>query len=216
MPNALASLSPRSATIFGLGDGDGNPTSPGLIPSPISSDASGLFDRSLDGRLLGIALNPLLTTAIEWNVSHPVDRVRHALDDAAFIANVSEPATNPPISTLCVELHFFGYSGVTWNWDPITIRKRRPVQITDLFHAIYDYFQTPLTRGEYDIIKSHGKANAKIVRDSWRERVASQAVGAAQTAVYHGGLRRVDCLGSSKHFVRLWVDESQLKLGLRA
>jgi len=93
--------------------------------------------------------------------------------------------------------------------------KRRPIRIADIFHAIHGYFQVQLTHAEYDIIKSHGKRNSRIVANSWRGRV-SQSDDEARSAVFLGGLRRVDCLGSCKNFAGLWVEGSQLKLGLRA
>lgn len=96
------------------------------------------------------------------------------------------------------------------------MRKPRPIRIADVLHAIHDYFQLQLTRAEYDIIKSHGKPNARIVERSWRERVSSELNDVIRNQVYSGGLRRVDCLGSCNIFAGLWVEGSQLRLGLRA
>ena len=96
------------------------------------------------------------------------------------------------------------------------MRKPRPIRIADIFHAIHDYFQLQLTHAEYEIIKSYGKANSRIVVRSWRERVASEVDDGIRNQVHYSGLRRVDCLGSCKIFAGLWVDGSQLKLGLRA
>jgi hypothetical protein len=95
------------------------------------------------------------------------------------------------------------------------MNKPRSIRVTDVLHAIHQYFQVQLTHSEYDIIKSHGRRNARIVANSWRERVTNSDVG-VRSAVYYGGLRRVDCLGSCKNFAGLWVEGSQLKLGLRA
>jgi hypothetical protein len=209
----LANPGSSSSSIIDVGDGDDKPRGLGLIPSIISSDSS---DSSSDDHQSEFALNPLLAALIEWNVSEAIDRVRYVLNDADLTANAIEPATNPPTNTLSVELHFLDHPGVKWNWEPITIRKHRPVRISDVFHEIHDYFQTQLTHGEYDIIKSYGKANGRIVRDSWRERLYSQQGGEAQSVVYNGGLRRVDCLGASKNFAGFCVDGSQLKLRLRA
>ena len=94
------------------------------------------------------------------------------------------------------------------------MRKRGTIRITDVLHAIYNYFQLQLTHPEFDIIKSYGKRNERIVVKSWRERAAQS--GEAQSLILNSGLRRVDCLGSSKNFAGLWVDGSRLKLGLRA
>ena len=96
------------------------------------------------------------------------------------------------------------------------MRKAHPIRIADVLHGIHDYFQRQLTHPEWDIIKSHGRRNAKIVAYSWRDRVDSQLGPAEQVQVREGGLRRVDCLGSSKIFAGLWVDGSRVKLGLRA
>lgn len=152
---------------------------------------------------------------IEWNVSDPANMARHVRNDPAFLVIVGEHATTPPTNTLRIDFCFIDQPGMRWNWEPITITKRRYIRITDIFHAIHDYFQLQLTHPEYDIIKSYGKSNSRIVANSWRDRV-SQSDEESQRAVFHGGLRRVDCLGSCKNFAGLWVEGSQLKLGLRA
>lgn len=224
-PAPTSALLPNPLADLDAGNGDEGPTDPGLIQTPISSDTSDSSSISSDHVLRsGVALNPFLAsncylpreTPVEWNVSEPVETARHILGESSFVANAHEPATNPPATTLHIELYLIDQPGVKWNWEPITVRKRRPIRIVDVFHSIHDYFDTQLTHAEYDIIKSHGTENAKIVRDSWRERISSQPEGDARSAVYSGGLRRVDCLGSSKKFAGLWVEESQLKLSLRA
>jgi hypothetical protein len=155
-------------------------------------------------------------TPIEWNVSQPVDLVKHVRGSGYFCANASEPASNPPTNTLRIDLFFVDQPRVEWNWEPIITKKARPVRIVDVFHAIRDYFQLQLTRAEYDVIKSHGKANSRIVANSWRERIAQSETEAQSSQVFHGGLRRVDCLGSSKIFAGLSVEGSKLILSLRA
>ena len=141
---------------------------------------------------------------------------RFVVDDAAYLARVREPATNPPKKTLRIDFCFIDQPGMLWNWEPITIRKARDIRVADVIHAIHNYFHIQLTHSEYDIVKSYGKRNARIVANSWRERVALQSGDEAQSTVYHGGLRRVDCLGSCKNFMGLWFEGSRLKLGLRA
>ena len=137
-------------------------------------------------------------------------------DNAGFLASMREPATNPPTNTLCIDLCFVNQPGAQWNWEPIVINKRRSIRVVDVLHAVHNYLYTGLTHAEYDIIKSYGRRNAKIVAKSWSERVASQPDEESQSATYHGGLKRLDCLGSSRFFAGLWVEGSQLKLGLRA
>jgi len=225
LPNPLADLSPCSPHILDLGDGNDGWLGPGVIPGVLPSDSSdSSSDCSDPNHQFGFTLNRLLAsncllpgeTSIEWNVSDPVDMVRDVQNDAEFVRGACEPATDPPTYTLSVELYFIDQPGARWNWEPITIRKARPIRITDVFHAIHDYFQRQLTHPEWDIIKSHGKRNAKIVADSWRDRADSQPGIEAQLQVRDGGLRRVDCLGSSKIFAGLWVDGSRVKLSLRA
>ena len=224
LPNSLADLSPCSPRIVDVGAGGGNNVfaGPGCIPSPIPSDPSDSSSDCSDPD--HFMLHPLLASndfqlgemQIEWNVSAAPDMARHVQDDRYFLANADAPATEPPTRTLRIEFCFIDQPGIQWNWDPITMRKLRPIRIADVLHAIYDYFQLQLTHDEYDIIKSYGKRNARIVANSWRERIASQPDTEAQSQVFHGGLRRVDCLGSSKIFAGLRVDGSQLELGLRA
>jgi hypothetical protein len=187
-----------------------------LSDTPTDASDSGHWSRA--------ALHPLLAsdallpreTAIEWNVSESVDKARHVVYHEDLIARANEPATNLPTNTLTIELCFIDQPNVKWKWDPILIQKRRAIRVADVFLAIYDYFQTQITRSEWDAVKSYGKPNSRIVRDSWRERADSQSGEEARSIVYNGGLRRVDCLGSSRVFSGLWVDGSGLKLGLRA
>ena len=225
LPNPPADPGPWSPRSTNVGNGNDAPTGLGLILSPIPSDTSdSSFDCFGSGHRSGVALNPLLAsncllpggTPIEWNVSKPAETVRHVSGDTSFIAHAHEPATNPPTNTLHIELYFIDQPDVKWNWEPITIRKRRPIRIVDVFHSIHDHFKTQLTRPEYETIKFHGAQNARIVKDSWRDRIRSQPEGEARSEVDNGGLRRVDCLGSSKWFAGLWIDGSQLKLGLRS
>ena len=220
--NPLADNNPFSPCIVEVGVGNGGSGGLGLIPSPIPSSSSS--DYSDSDHRLGITLHPMLAsdhllsngTPIEWNVSEPADMARHVQHDAVFLANAGEPATNPPTRTLRIELCFIDQPAAQWNWEPITLRKRRPIRVADVLHAIHDYFQLQLTHAEFDIIKSHGKRNERNVKTSWCERVASQPDDESQSATFYGGLRRVDCLGSRKIFSGLWVEGSQLQLGLRA
>ena len=223
LPNPFADSSPYSKRIIDLGDGNDSPTGLGLIPSPCSSESSESSSDCADPDhqfriTLHLALNGSSPEepSINWNVSDPLYMVRHVDDNAGFIASLRESATNPPTNTLRIDLCFVDQPGVRWNWEPITISKRRHIRIADVLHAIHNYFYTGLTHAEYDIIKTYGRRNAKIVEYSWRERVASQPDEETRNAVFYGGLKRLDCLGSSKFFAGLWVEGSQLKLGLRA
>ena len=226
LPNPLADFSPHPLSPLIADPSSGNDGSAGLavIPSPIPSDTSdSSSDCSNSGHRFGLTLHPLFTsncpsseeTPIEWNVSDPADMARHVECDGYFLQHAHEPATDPPTNQLCIDLCFLGQPGVRWNWEPITIRKGRPIRIADILHAIHNYFHIQLTRDEYRMIKSHGKDNVRIVANSWRERVHSQLDGEARSRVHYGGLRRVDCLGTSKVFAGLWVERSRLKLGLR-
>ena len=218
--NSVPNLRRYSSRIVDLGDGDDEPMGLGLIPIPSNSSDSSSNCSDLDRRL-GIQLHPLLAsnrrpegTHIKWNVSEPVDMARHTLNDTTFLA--SAPATEPPANELRVHFYFFNEPMVRRNWDPITMRKRHPIRIADVLHAIHDYFQMQLTRSEYDIIKSHGERNTRIAANSRRGRVISEFEGDMRSTISCDGFRRVDCLGSSKIFAGLWVEGSQLKLGLRA
>lgn len=221
LPNPFTDSSPFPKRIVDLGDGNDRDAGLGLIPGLGSSDSSS--DCSDPDYRVGVMINPFLApdgdpsgeTPIHWNVSDPADMARHMDDHDGFIASMREPATNPPTNTLCIDLYFVDQVGVRWNWEPIIINKRRSIRVVDILHAIHNYFYTGLTHAEYDIIKSYGRRNAKIVAQSWSQRVALQPDDESQSAAYHGGLKRLDCLGSSKFFAGLWVDGSQLKLGLR-
>lgn len=224
LPNPFADSTPCSPRIVDVGNGDDGSTGLGLIPGPISSDSSNSSDCSDHDNPFGVRLHQFFTsngpspegTPIVWNVSDPTNMARCIVDDPAFLRVAHQPVTNPSTNTLLIDFCFIDQPGLQWNWEPITIRKPRPIRITDVLHAIHDYFQLQLTHSEYDNIKAYGKRNARIVANSWRERVSSQLDSEEQSEVFHGGLRRVDCLGSCKNFAGLWVEGSQLKLGLRA
>lgn len=223
LPNPLADRSPCSPGPIDIGDGNDGPAGLGVIPSRFSSDSSdSSSDCSDPDHRSGIILNPFVSnyqplgeTPIKWNVSEPADMARHVLDGAGFLANMGAPATNPPANTLRIEFYFVDQPGAQWNWEPILVKKARPIRVVDLFHEIHRYFQRQLTYPEWDVINSYGKRNSRIVAKSWRERVASQLDTEAQSRVFHGGLKRVDCLGSAKTFAGLWVEDSRVMLGLR-
>lgn len=240
LPNLLTDLTPYSLRDGNPGGGSDGIVGLGLIPGSVSSGSSdsssdspsdlpqnspsgSSSDCSDSHHQSGIALNPFLAsncppsggTSIEWNVSEHPDMAWHEFDNAGFLAGAGMPATDPPINTLRIKICFIDQPGVRWNWEPIVVNKPGPIQITDVLHAIYSYFQLQLTHSEFDIIRSHGRRNEKAVVKSWRGRIASHSGTEAQSQAFHGGLRRVDCLGSSKIFAGLWVDGSRLKLGLR-
>ena len=228
LPNPLADLSPCSPHVLDVDDGYDGGMGLGVVPGvigPIPSDSSdSSSDCSDPNHQFGFTLDRWLAsdcllsrgTSIEWDVSEPVDMVRDVRDDAGFLGSANAPATDPPVHTLCIDLCFIDQPGVRWNWEPITMRKARPIRVADVFHSIHEYFQRQLTHSEWDIIRSYGKRNAKIVAYSWRDRVDSEPDTRSQLRVRESGLRRVDCLGSSKNFAGLWVEGSRVKLGLRA
>ncbi|KAF9234745.1 hypothetical protein BU15DRAFT_52219, partial [Melanogaster broomeanus] len=101
-------------------------------------------------------------------------------------------------------------------WHPIRINQTRKVTIRDLFDAIYQYFQTPLTHPEVEYIRGLDRNNYHVLEDAYRRRCRESTSLPGWEA--RQGLRRVDCLGDRKHWWGVWITQQGgtwvLNLGL--
>lgn len=102
-------------------------------------------------------------------------------------------------------------------WGPIIINSDSKINLYDVLLAIYDYFQTPLTQGEVDVISDLNPGNYELLRDAYIHR-CRKAHGLFQYELKQG-FKRVDCLGDNRAFWGTWITYNsnntwQLNLGL--
>lgn len=103
-------------------------------------------------------------------------------------------------------------------WGPIVVRAI-VITVWDIFIAIYEYFQTPVSREELQTIceaEARGREIEDIVQSFMArcERMPGLTGYEAQQ-----GLKRADLLGKAVHFGGMWIIYKtdmtwQLKLGL--
>ncbi|KAI0783744.1 hypothetical protein C8Q75DRAFT_810546 [Abortiporus biennis] len=87
-------------------------------------------------------------------------------------------------------------------WGPIVVKSSNIV-LEDVLYAIYEYFQTPLTRAEYDYLCDLNPGNQQKLHDAlWQRSLTSGNLTGFDISQ---GLKRVDCLGDNKVFWGLWV-----------
>lgn len=77
-------------------------------------------------------------------------------------------------------------------WPPIRIRKHGKVTSGDVFWAIYEFFQTPITCDEVDIIRGRSEDDYRRLLDGCYRR-CKRTPGLADIT-RRQGLKRVDCL----------------------
>ncbi|KAN0136722.1 hypothetical protein V8E53_005492 [Lactarius tabidus] len=86
-------------------------------------------------------------------------------------------------------------------WPPIVIRKDK-VTSGDVFWAIYEFFQKPITRVEVERIKSHSQDDYRRLLEACYRRCA-RTPGLADIT-RRQGVRRVDCLENRTAWWGLW------------
>lgn len=86
-------------------------------------------------------------------------------------------------------------------WSPIWIRKEK-VTSGDVFWAIYEFFQKPLTRDEVERIKTRSEDDYRRLLETCYRRCA-RSPGLADI-IRRQGVRRVDCLEDRTAWWGLW------------
>lgn len=87
-------------------------------------------------------------------------------------------------------------------WAPITIRKGEKVTAGDIFWAVYEFFQKPITRDEVERIKTlSGDSYRRLLEACYRR--CARTPGLADIT-RRQGVRRVDCLEDRTAWWGLW------------
>lgn len=139
---------------------------------------------------------------------------RHSVVD--LIPQFGDDATYPACSTIQIVCDI---GSITSFWGPIVVAAENDDKIVfeDVLNAIYDYFQTPLTRREIDAICDLKPENYELLQDAWSHR-CRKASGLFEYELRQG-FKRVDCLGDRRAFWGTWITYNpdstwQLNLGL--
>lgn len=155
---------------------------------------------------------------IVWDITqNPIraQRITGAHTIIPLASRMGEQAVVPAVQ----EIHIATQNPIVQQmWGNISLQTVSAATIWDLLHAIYEYFQTPLTYAEVGYLQSLDPNNYDVLVAAWRARcnVTPSLPGfeAAQ------GLKRADLLGDQRAFWGMWVsiDDAQnswyLNLGL--
>lgn len=153
---------------------------------------------------------------INWNVTkHPSTAKRltpnHVIVDMASIWG--HTVTHTEAQTIVVTCDIGHMSTL---WGPIVVNHSKPVTLRDLFEAIYQYFQVPLTYPEVQYICDLNPSNYHRLADAYYQRCRESMALPGWEA--RQGFRRADVLGDRKHWWGVWISSRHgvwwLNLGL--
>lgn len=140
---------------------------------------------------------------IDWNVTkHPSTAKRltpnHVVVDMASIWSHSVTHTD---ATKIVVTCDVGHMSTLWG--PVVVDHSAPVTLRDLFEAIHQYFQVPLTYPEVKYICELHPDNYRLLTDAYYERCRESAALPGWEA--RQGYKRVDVLGDRKYWWGVWI-----------
>ncbi|KAF8124588.1 hypothetical protein EV363DRAFT_1354012 [Boletus edulis] len=140
---------------------------------------------------------------IGWNVTkHPSMAKRltpnHVIVDMSSISG--DTVTHTKANTIVVTCDVGHMSTL---WGPIVIDQSEPVTLRDLFEAIYEYFQIPLTHPEVQYICGLHPSNLRRLTDAYYERCRESVALPGWEA--RQGLKRADVLGDRKYWWGVWM-----------
>ena len=170
---------------------------PCLIPNPVDGE------------------NPQVT----WDVSQSPYIAEWVVNYSAtsLQSQFNEKATTPAVD----EIHIALPDGIVQHiWGPITVTNpRQKVLVWDILHAIYEYFQKPVTQEELTFLQNLDASNHATLLDALHRRCAATP-GLPEFELSRSP-RRVDALGDRRKFWGLWIKNNgdggwHLNLGLTA
>jgi F-box-like len=172
----------------------------GLLPNaritPCTSQAWPPRERTLPLHLAPwLAPNPISADRphVVWDVSEPPSMAR-GISDKDVIVDINEalssnvPAVFPETDEIVIVFHTGLAQGVI---QPIRIKAHK-VSCGEVFWAIYEYFQKPMSHDEVDIIKSRSEDDYNRLLEACYRR-CSRAPGLEDT-IRRQGVKRLDCL----------------------
>ncbi|KAH8110043.1 hypothetical protein DFH11DRAFT_1514819 [Phellopilus nigrolimitatus] len=90
------------------------------------------------------------------------------------------------------------------SWGPVFIEKKSTIEVADVFNAVWDYLQKPITLSDYDaILASDGWERCKKIQYAMYRRCWSSA--ALYDYMVSQGIKRVDLLEGSSVYWGIWV-----------
>jgi hypothetical protein len=150
-------------------------------------------------------LNPYLPPT-RWNISERPTFAKRLTGKHIIIdlqPRFDEEATFPGVS----EAHIVcNIDTINRMWGSIIIRSDSTIKVWDILIGIYQFFHTPLTRSEVDLMTESDANNyERMVEAMYRRCLREPAL--FQRAQMEG-LKRVDCLGDVTSFGGLQVVEN--------
>ena len=181
-------------------------TDPMWTPAVWHPHAIGLHD--------GVQLAPFLipnprnsyAPQILWDaVQHPstIKRLTRSGNIVDFVNTDSwkDPATFPSTK----EIHVL-IPGMEEDWGNVVVKNRKSVTVGDIFNAVYEYLQIPLSVSEAEGILSFPGGDEKMRRVEyacWRRCQVTPALPGFERTQ---GIKRVDLLEGSSVYWGMWPD----------
>ncbi|KAG9308210.1 hypothetical protein JVU11DRAFT_12223 [Chiua virens] len=153
---------------------------------------------------------------IDWNVTKHPSTAKRLTPNHVVVAMeniLGDHVTHTDAHTIVVTCDVGHMSTL---WGPIVVDQSTPVTLRNLFDAIYQYFQVPLTYPEVQYIFKLNPSNYWRMTDAYRIRCRESAALPGWEAKQ--GYRRADVLGDRRHWWGVWISSRHgrwwLNLGL--
>ncbi|KAI8974862.1 hypothetical protein BD414DRAFT_467928 [Trametes punicea] len=165
---------------------------------------------------IGPVLHPWLVSnpdrrevpVLQWDLRcHPetVKRITARQVTVRLTRNdLKEPATYPAVKEVQI-VHQQNMPELLSIFPPIHIRQTSTVTIGDVLRAIYDWFQTPISRYQADqLMRTHPLTWGRV-EEAFRKRCVECEHIAIPLVEWRQGVKRVDLLTDQVRFWGMWV-----------
>ena len=146
-----------------------------------------------------IIFNPINPTIpiLQWDILHRAEQARIYTGRQIIVsADLDAQPVFPDVSEIYISSDHQLLASWMESWGPIMVEKPR-VTIRDILDAIYEYFQTPITRRDFQRINESPYNAARLTMSAHkraRDSYELYSVGLAS------GFKRVDVMGSHRRF----------------
>jgi hypothetical protein len=159
---------------------------PWLIPNP--------YNPQVPHMLWNVSQVPITAKRLTGN--HVVINLKPHFDDEATFPGVPEVHI---VSNIHV---------INKMWGAIIVKSDAVVKVSDILQGIYQFFQTPLTQSEVDLMTASDAKNYEKMVEAMHRRCLREPC--LFERAWMQGLKRVDCLGDMASFGGLYVIEQSV------
>ena len=146
-----------------------------------------------------IIFNPINPTIpiLQWDILHRAEQARIYTGRQVIVSvDLGSQAVLPNVSKVYISSDHHLLASWMESWGPIMVEKPK-VTIRDILDAIYEYFQKPLTRKDFQRINETPYNAARLTISAHKRARDSYEL---YSVSLESGFRRVDIMGSHRRF----------------